>query len=264
MSTTSKKQRIVIWGILILTVFSTIALYAGIVVTQQNTAKETAEATEAQTKLNENLEVQKAKVAAKVAELITPKANELSSQYYSEFSGYKSKVGAFNSASITELKTEDLKSGDGTEITSDFTDYSLYYIGWQPDGTIFDSSIDGESLKAPLAGDGSYITGWSEGVIGMKIGGVRELSIPSDKAYGESGSGTEGEDGYIAPNTPLKFVVMAIPKADITTESAISAEIPYSKGTFDLCIKAYKEYVSQYGEETVKQYICGTYQNEEE
>jgi hypothetical protein len=41
---------------------------------------------------------------------------------------------------------------------------------------------------------------------GMKIGGVRELTIPSDKAYGETGSGDN-----IPPNTPIRFIVMAIP-----------------------------------------------------
>ena len=57
---------------------------------------------------------------------------------------------------------------------------------------------------------------------------------------------------------------MAIPKADIVTESSISSEIPYPKGTFDLCIQSYKEYIDQYGQEIVEQYICGTYANEEE
>jgi FKBP-type peptidyl-prolyl cis-trans isomerase FkpA len=50
------------------------------------------------------------------------------------------------------------------------------------------------------------IQGWKEGMKGMKIGGIREITIPSDKAYGESGQGDD-----IPANTPLKFVVMAIP-----------------------------------------------------
>ena len=72
---------------------------------------------------------------------------------------------------------------------------------------------DGDSLKAPFAVDGpaeaAVIEGWQKGIVGMKIGGIRELTIPSDLAYGETGS---GED--IPANTPLKFIVMAIPPVE--------------------------------------------------
>ena len=50
------------------------------------------------------------------------------------------------------------------------------------------------------------IGGWKKGIVGMKIGGVRELTIPSAQAYGEEGSGDD-----IPANTPLKFVVLAVP-----------------------------------------------------
>jgi FKBP-type peptidyl-prolyl cis-trans isomerase len=80
--------------------------------------------------------------------------------------------------------------------------------GWNPKGVVFDQSISDGKLIAPIAG-GNLITGWNEGVIGMKIGGVRELSIPSDKAYGSTGSGDN-----IPPNTPIKFIVMIIPKVE--------------------------------------------------
>lgn len=65
---------------------------------------------------------------------------------------------------------------------------AMYYIGWNPDGIkIFDQSIDGETLKSPLSLDGvgvsDVIVGW-KGLLGMKVGGVRELTIPSDMAYG--------------------------------------------------------------------------------
>ena len=73
MSKTTTKQRVAIWGILILTVFSTVALYAGIVITQQNTTKESAELAQAQAKFDENVKTQQAKVDARVAEEITQK-----------------------------------------------------------------------------------------------------------------------------------------------------------------------------------------------
>lgn len=259
-SSTTTGQRIVIWAIIILMTLSTVALYVGVVLTQQNTQTEQARLTSLEsdfsTKLNEHDE----KVQARVATEVTPEIEKLSNQYYPEFSEYEKYPSAFNSSSIEELKTKDLKEGSGEEITEEFSDYSMYYVGWQPDGEIFDSSFDGDSLLSPLPGAGSYIEGWTQGVIGMKVGGIREISMPSAQAYGEQGSGTEGSAGYIAPNTPLKFVVMAIQKPTFKTEEDISAEIPYPKGTFDLCKELY---VEMYGEELIDM-VCASYSNEEE
>ena len=136
---------------------------------------------------------------------VTAQAKELSSKYYAEFSQYASVPVAFNADDITGLTTNDIKVGDGVEITST-TEYNAYYIGWNPKGIIFDQSISDGELKSPIAG-GNSITGWNEGVIGMKVGGIRELAIPSDKAYGATGSGDN-----IPPNTPIKFIIMIIPK----------------------------------------------------
>ena len=99
--------------------------------------------------------------------------------------------------------------GDGDEVNDD-TPVAMYYIGWNPTGIVFDQSINDGKLKAPRAvADGpanaSVIEGWQKGLVGMKIGGVRELTIPSAMAYGEAGQGDD-----IPANTPLKFVVMAI------------------------------------------------------
>ena len=134
---------------------------------------------------------------------------ELSDKYYATFSQYKDLPAAFDAGSVTELSTQDLSVGDGEEVTKD-TKLALYYIGWNPSGKVFDQSIDGTSLKAPFDPTQS-IAGFKNGIIGMKIGGVRELTIPAKDAYGETGSGAD-----IPPNTPIKFIVMAIPKpADI-------------------------------------------------
>jgi hypothetical protein len=59
------------------------------------------------------------------------------------------------------------------------------------------------------------IAGWSEGVVGMKTNGVREISIPSAKAYGATGNGST-----IGPNTPIKFVIMVIPTVTAATVPA--------------------------------------------
>jgi FKBP-type peptidyl-prolyl cis-trans isomerase len=56
------------------------------------------------------------------------------------------------------------------------------------------------------------IEGWKTGMKGMHIGGVRVITIPSDKAYGASGQTDSNGQQTIAPNMPLKFIVMAIPQ----------------------------------------------------
>jgi hypothetical protein len=73
------------------------------------------------------------------------------------------------------------------------------------------------------------IKGWTDGTVGMKVGGVRELTIPSDQAYGATGSGTN-----IPPNTPLKFVIMVIPTPETIPQAAIPPELLkyYTKGSF--------------------------------
>ena len=245
-STTSTGQRIVIWIILAFTVLSTVALYAGVVVGQNNANQEARKAQDAKTEFDKYVEEQQTEASEMIAKQVTPKVEALSDKYFAEFSEYKSRAKSFNKANVKELSTKNLKEGSGAEIKDDFTDYLMYYIGFKPDGTIFDSSLDGEKLKEPLPGAGSYIEGWTEGVKGMKMGGVREISIPSEKAYGESGSGEEGSEGYIEPSTPLKFVVMAIAKGDFKTSSEISKTIKYPKGTIAACEKAY---IQIYGEE---------------
>lgn len=64
----------------------------------------------------------------------------------------------------------------------------VYYSGWLPDGTLFDSNVDDEPLVFRLA-EGIVIRGWDEGIIGMQVGGKRRLVIPPHLAYGRRGNG---------------------------------------------------------------------------
>jgi FKBP-type peptidyl-prolyl cis-trans isomerase len=98
------------------------------------------------------------------------------------------------------LVYEDIKVGDGTRCTGRGQTAIVHYTGWLEDGTQFDSSRDrGKPFSFPVAC--SYvIPGWDEGVVGMQVGGVRELTVPAQLGYGEKGAG-----GVIPPNATLKF-----------------------------------------------------------
>lgn len=89
---------------------------------------------------------------------------------------------------VTEsgLKYKDVVAGEGEAAQSGDT-LSMHYIGTLEDGTQFDSSRDRGKPFTFVLGAGQVIAGWDEGVAGMKIGGKRELMIPSALGYGENG-----------------------------------------------------------------------------
>jgi len=89
--------------------------------------------------------------------------------------------------------------GAGAQPTTSNT-VEVHYHGTLTDGTVFDSSVDrGQTISFPLSG---VIRGWQEGLAMMKEGGKATLVIPSDLAYGDSGSGDT-----IPPGATLKFEV---------------------------------------------------------
>lgn len=197
---TTKAQRIGIWIIAAFMAVGTIGSFAIIVLANDNATRE-------QDRYNTLLAEYQAKVKTQ--------QSELSEKYFNKLNEFSSRVGEFNADDVKELKTEDLVVGDGQELTSEST-FTAYYIGWNPSGKIFDSSIADGALKTPFtAGPGTVIEGWTKGVNGMKVGGVRELSIPSALAYGETGQGAD-----IPANTPLKFIMMVIPTPEAITPSA--------------------------------------------
>ena len=97
------------------------------------------------------------------------------------------------------LQSEDLQIGDGPEAVTG-KGVSVHYTGTLTNGSKFDSSLDrGQPFDFTL-GAGQVIRGWDEGVVGMKVGGKRKLTIPPHLGYGRRGAG-----GTIPPNATLVF-----------------------------------------------------------
>lgn len=101
-----------------------------------------------------------------------------------------------------ELVVEDLVVGEGDEATKG-SKVAVHYVGVSfSTGEEFDASWNrGQPFKFQL-GRGNVIPGWDAGVVGMRVGGRRQLTIPSAMAYGARGAG-----GVIKPHEPLVFVV---------------------------------------------------------
>lgn len=100
------------------------------------------------------------------------------------------------------LVYEELNEGDGTLCTGRGQTAIVHYTGWLQDGTKFDSSLDRNDPFSFPIDCGYVIRGWDEGVVGMKVGGKRKLTIPSDLAYGEKGAG-----GVIPAGATLVFEI---------------------------------------------------------
>ena len=102
---------------------------------------------------------------------------------------------------LKDLKIEELAEGTGRQAMKGDT-IAAHYTGWLEDGTKFDSSLDrGEPLEF-VCGVGMVIKGWDMGVVGMREGQKRRLTIPAHLGYG-----AYGVPGCIPPNATLIFEV---------------------------------------------------------
>lgn len=144
----------------------------------------------------------------------------------------------------TELSTEDVVVGDG-EVAPRDSYVKMEYLGVGCySGAQFDSSWDRDAPLTvtlgdiePIGGYMSVIPGWTEGIEGMKVGGVRQINIPAELAYGAQGSPPD-----IGPNEPLVFVVelvdivtaeeaQAQADAEAAAQSGATAEVPETADT---------------------------------
>jgi FKBP-type peptidyl-prolyl cis-trans isomerase len=102
---------------------------------------------------------------------------------------------------VTDPQSEDLVVGTGAEAVAG-KKLSMHYVGTLLDGTKFDSSRDRGTPFEFVLGAGMVIKGWDEGIVGMKVGGKRKLTIPSTFAYGAA-----SPSPAIPPNSTLVFEV---------------------------------------------------------
>jgi FKBP-type peptidyl-prolyl cis-trans isomerase len=99
---------------------------------------------------------------------------------------------------VTKLKTKDLIVGSGMQaVTGKIV--IVNYVGRLANGTQFDTSCEKTPFEFNL-GQGQVIEGFEQGIVGMKVGGIRRIIIPASLGYGEAGAG-----GVIPPNAALVF-----------------------------------------------------------
>ena len=222
---TSPKQRIIIGLIAVIMIGSMIASYAAIVLNGNNGSSASSASSE-MSKISEEK-------AAQVTEEYEKKSAEFSQATKSDFDkmmAYKSEIKAFNEASANESETvakKELVEGTGEEVKADGSNYLAYYIGYCADESIFDSSLNDPENPTGFAKalDPSLgmIEGWTQGVAGMKIGGIRRITVPEKLAYGDSMEICGGK------NKPLRFIVMAVAKVDPLKSLAAELDQAYLK-----------------------------------
>lgn len=214
---TSLKQRIGIIMIAVIMLGSVIASYAAIVMSGNGSSASGGIS-------EEKMAQYESEYAEKLATF-----RALSESDYKTFIANKSVITAYDEAAANagSVTTKDLVTGSGRTLESGDTNYLAYYVGWCADGSVFDSSLDDVSeptafMKALNASQG-MIDGWNTGVVGMKLGGVREITLPGKEAYGEQ---MEICGGY---NKPLKFLVMAVANEDPLKTAASELDTAYMK-----------------------------------
>jgi peptidylprolyl isomerase len=101
-----------------------------------------------------------------------------------------------------DLVIEDVVDGEGPTVEVG-SEVAVHYVGaaWSTRKP-FDASWDRGETFGFTVGSGQVIKGWDQGVVGMRVGGRRRITIPPNLAYGKAGAG-----GVIRPGETLVFVV---------------------------------------------------------
>ncbi len=207
---TSPKQRIIIGAVAVVLLGSIIASYAAIVSSSGNSSNTPVQTVDPEKVAEYKQAYEDERTAFGV---LTQSDFDKFYQYHGEITAYNE-----NSANESGLQTRDLLEGTGRELTEDDDNYYAYYVGWCADESIFDSSFNDNTaptaFASVLAAEGTQpIEGWQIGLIGTKLGGVREITIPGELAYKDTREICGGT------NKPLRFMVMPI-EPDDAIESA--------------------------------------------
>ena len=219
---TSTKQRILIGAIAVIMVGSMIASYAAIVI---NGNKANSGSGAAQSTISEEKKAQYENEYAAALEKFT----SVSADDYAKFIAYKDNIKSYNETAANSggVSTKDLLEGNGRTLDATDKDYLAYYVGWCADETIFDSSFNDNNNPTAFAKalDVSLgmIEGWNQGVAGMKIGGVREVTISSELAYGDSMEICGGK------NKPLKFLILPVENKEPLKSAAAAVDEAFMK-----------------------------------
>ena len=104
-------------------------------------------------------------------------------------------------AANAELQIETITEGSGQAAEAGNKVF-VHYTGKLEDGSVFDSSVTRDQPFSFTLGAGQVIRGWEQGILGMKVGEKRVLTIPPELGYGAAGAG-----GVIPPNATLTFEV---------------------------------------------------------
>lgn len=203
---TSVGQRVVIFVIAFFMLGSIIASYAAILVGNSKNSESSGSAKQLS---SDRIAYYQDKYAEKLAAF-----KEVSKKDFEKFKPYTSEIKAYNEASANEgeVQTRDVVKGNGRVIGEKDSDYLAYYVGWCADESIFDSSFDSNSSPTAFAKaldiSMGMIEGWYIGAQGMKLGGIREITIPGKLAYADQTEICGGK------NKPLRFLIMAVPAED--------------------------------------------------
>jgi FKBP-type peptidyl-prolyl cis-trans isomerase FkpA len=104
-------------------------------------------------------------------------------------------------SAANSMLIEDLLVGQGRPATGPGQFVTVHYTGWLEDGREFDTSRHGKPFSFPLGVD-YVIPGWDQGLVGMRVGGKRRLTIPAELGYGAGGAGS-----MVPPNATLIFEI---------------------------------------------------------
>ncbi|MBL4644595.1 MAG: FKBP-type peptidyl-prolyl cis-trans isomerase [Candidatus Pacebacteria bacterium] len=114
-----------------------------------------------------------------------------------------------NQGVFLDLEIQDLVDGDGKEANLGDTIY-VHYVGQLEDGTTFDTSTNSDTPFIVNLGTGEVITGWDLGLVGMRVGGTRRLTIPAELAYGEQEIADTSGRVIIPANSILTFDIVLL------------------------------------------------------